>query len=276
MLFVTVFGLVYLLYSPRRILYRFCGLAFFMVVVSIDEPQHYSVLTALNLSLVFPMILGGLVLTMYFPVSLRAEDRFQAILSRFFRSSAFLMATTGWSRERAPSRLQRWRKAFHLNEVASAPQKLATWAHALPPGALGTTTPAQVQDLLTSLQAVSDRMQTLMQARTAHQSDAMVRALREDVHGWRLSVQAIFVRLATEPDAADYAGFRARLDAKLAQLEAHIEAALERTDGDSLSVDDGENMYRLLGAHRGVSEALVELARQVPAIDWQRLREARF
>jgi hypothetical protein len=71
-------------------------------------------------------------------------------------------------------------------------------------------------------------------------------------------------------------GFRARLDAKLAQLEAHIEAALERKDDDSLSVDDGENMYRLLGAHRGVSEALVELARQMPAIDWPRLREARF
>jgi hypothetical protein len=209
-------------------------------------------------------------------VSLRPEDRFQVLLNRFFRSSEFLMATTGWSRDRAPSRLQRWRKAFHLNEVASAPQKLATWAHALPPGARGTTTPAQVQDMLTSLQAVSDRVQTLMQARTAHQSDAMVRALREDVRGWRLSVQAIFAQLATEPEAADYAGFRARLDAKLAQLEAHIGAALERADGDSLSVADGENMYRLLGAHRGVSEALVELARQVPAIDWQRLREARF
>jgi hypothetical protein len=35
-------------------------------------------------------------------------------------------------------------------------------------------------------------------------------------------------------------------------------------------------MYRLLGAHRGVSEALVAFAGQVPSIDWSRLREARF
>ena len=35
-------------------------------------------------------------------------------------------------------------------------------------------------------------------------------------------------------------------------------------------------MYRLLGAHRGVSEALVGLAKQTAAIDWPRLREARF
>jgi uncharacterized membrane protein YccC len=276
MLFVTVFGLVYLLYSPRRILYRFCGLAFFMVLVSIDEPQHYSVLTALNLSLVFPMIVGGLVLTMYFPVSLRAEDRFQAILGRFFRSSAFLMATTGWSRDRAPSRLQRWRKAFHLNELASAPQKLGTWAHALPPGALGTTTPAQVQDLVTSLQALSDRMQTLMQARAAHQSEAIVRELREDVHSWRVGVQAILARLASAPESADFADYRSRLDAKLERLEARIAEVLDPTDDRGLSTEEGENMYRLLGAHRGLSEALVGLAKQTAAIDWPRLREARF
>jgi uncharacterized membrane protein YccC len=276
MLFVFVFGLVYLLYSPRRILYRFCGLAFFMVLVSIDEPQHFSVLTALNLSLVFPMILGGLVLTMYLPVSLRAEDRFQAILGRFFRSSAFLMATTGWSRDRAPSRLQRWRKAFHLNEVASAPQRLGTWTRSLPAAALGTTSQAQVQDLVTSVQALSDRMKTLMQARAAHQSDAIVRELREDVHSWRIGVQAIFARLASAPEAADFTDYRSRLDAKLERLEARIAEVLERADEHGLSIEEGENMHRLLGAHRGVSEALVGLATQTAVIEWPRLREARF
>ena len=50
MLFVTVFALVYLLYSPRHKLMRYCGLAFFMVLVSIDVPQHYSFLTAANLA----------------------------------------------------------------------------------------------------------------------------------------------------------------------------------------------------------------------------------
>jgi hypothetical protein len=276
MLFVTVFALVYLLYSPRHMLMRYCGLAFFMVLVSIDVPQHYSFLTAANLALVFPMILGSLAITQYFPVSLRPEDRFQAILCRFLRSSAFLMSTTGWSRERAPSRLQRWRKAHHLSEVATAPGKLATWAHALPPAALGSTTPGEVQALVTSVQAISDRMQTLMRARDARQSEAMVRALREDVRGWRLSVQGIFERLASAPEAADGADYRRRLDAKLEQLATQIEAALAGTEGSSLSIEDGENMYRLLGAHRGVSEALVAFAGQVPSVDWSRLREARF
>ena len=276
MLFVAVFGLVYLLYSPRNLLLRSFGLAFFMVIVSIDTHQHYSFLFIANLSLVLLMILVSLALTRYFPVSLRPEDRFQAILGRFFRSSAFLMSTTGWSRDRAPSRLQRWRKAFHLDVVMSAPGKLVGWARALPAAALGSTSQAQVQDLVTSLQALSDRMKTLMQARAAHQSDAIVRELLEDVHSWRIDVQAIFARLASAPEAADFADYRSRLDAKLERLEARIAEVLERAGERGLSTEEGENMHRLLGAHRGVSEALVGLATQTAAIEWPRLREARF
>jgi hypothetical protein len=186
------------------------------------------------------------------------------------------MATTGWRRDRVPSRLQQWRKAFHLNEVVSAPGKLASWAGSLPAAALGTTSQAQAQALVTNVQALSDRMRTLMQARAAHQSDAIVRELREDVRSWRVSVQAIFAHLASEPEAAEFASYRSRLDAKLERLEVRIAEALDRVDDGGLSVEEGENMYRLLGAHRGLSEALVELSKQAAAIDWPRLREARF
>jgi hypothetical protein len=119
-------------------------------------------------------------------------------------------------------------------------------------------------------------MKTLMQARAAHQSDAIVRELREDVRSWRVSVQAIFTHLASEPEAADFADYRSRLDAKLERLEARIAEVLERADERGLSTEEGENMHRLLGAHRGVSEALVGLATQTAAIEWPRLREARF
>jgi hypothetical protein len=276
MLFVAVFGLVYLLYSPRNLFLRSFGLAFFMVIVSIDTHQHYSFLFIANLSLVLLMILVSLALTRYFPVSLRPEDRFQVLLNRFFRSSAFLMASTGWRRDRAPSRLQQWRKAFHLNEVGSAPSKLAGWAGALPAAALGTASQAQVQDLVTSVQALSDRMKTLIQASAAHQSDAMVRELREEMHSWRVGVQAIFARMASEPESAEFEDYRSRLDTKLERLEARIAEVLDKTDDGGLSAEEGENMYRLLGAHRGLSEALVGLAKQTAAIDWPRLREARF
>ena len=276
MLFVTVFGIVYLLYSPRNILLRFCGLAFFMVIVSVDTPQHYSFLGVANLMLVFPIILGLLALTQYFPVSLRAEHRFQAILHRFFRSCEFLMSATGWRRDRAPSRLQRWQRAYHFSVVVSAPQKLSGWAHALPAAALGSSSPQQVGDLVTSLQALSDRMRMLMDARSAAQSEAIVRELRDEIHSWRVSVQNIFEHLSANPEAEQMAGLRSRLDAKLERLEARVETLLDQATDGGISADEGENIYLLLGAHRGVSEALVNFVTQSATIDWARLREARF
>ncbi|MBW2520536.1 MAG: FUSC family protein [Deltaproteobacteria bacterium] len=276
MIFVFVFGLIYLFYSPRNILLKFMGLALFMVISSIDVEQHYSFMAVPNVVMLALMLVGNLLVAERFPVSFRAEDRFQAILKRFFLSCDFLLSTTGWQRDRVPSRWQRWRKAFHLNEVERSPQKLNSWARALTAAALGNATQAQIQGLVTSLQALSYRMNTLINVSTADQADIIVRELQEDVRSWRDKVQQIFAHLATEPEAAEYSRYRSRLDSMLEHLESRIEETLADADTQRVSAGQGESMYRLLGAHRGVSEALVDFSEQAAAIDWAHLRESRF
>jgi hypothetical protein len=222
------------------------------------------------------MLVGSLLVADHFPISFRSEHRFQAILNRFFRSCEFLMSTTGRWRNPAPSRLQQWREAFHRNEIALSPQKLTSWSRGLSGAVLGNTTQAQVQDIITSLQAISYRMQKLVQARAAAQSEVIARELLEDLRSWRVGVQEIFACLATGPEAAEYADFRSRLDSRLERLEGRIEEALDHADDRSVSAEDKANMYRLLGAHRGLSEALVDFAKQAAAINWALLREERF
>jgi hypothetical protein len=275
MIFAFVFGLTYILHSPRQVPFKFAGLALFLVITSIDVHPYYSFMAVADVTVFAPILVGCLLVADHFPISLRAEDRFLAILNRFFLSCEFLISTAGWRRDRAPSRLQQWREAFHLNEVALSPQKLTSWAHGLP-AALGNTTQAQVQDLITSLQALSYRMKTLVQTGAAVQSDAIVPELLEDVRNWRVSLQEIFERLATEPETEEFAGYQSGLNSKLERLEARIEEALDHADDRSISAEEGENMYRMLGAHRGVSEALVDLSKQADDIDWALLREARF
>jgi hypothetical protein len=68
----------------------------------------------------------------------------------------------------------------------------------------------------------------------------------------------------------------ARLDAILVRLEARIHEALDKIDEARVSAEESGNMYRLLGAHRGVSEALVDFASKTVGIDWPRLREERY
>jgi hypothetical protein len=89
-------------------------------------------------------------------------------------------------------------------------------------------------------------------------------------------LQNIFCNLSQHPEAADFADFRTRLDAMMERLEEQIERAVGDEDQADLSTREDENSIRLLGAFRGVSEALVNFARQSGGIDWARLREARF
>ena len=67
-----------------------------------------------------------------------------------------------------------------------------------------------------------------------------------------------------------------RLQDTLKRLEAQIESALDTIGEKDMSVEEGETVYRTLGACRGVSVALLKLTARVMPIDWARLREARF
>jgi hypothetical protein len=60
------------------------------------------------------------------------------------------------------------------------------------------------------------------------------------------------------------------------RLEEQIEKAVAGEGQASISTPENENSIRLLGAFRGVSEELVNFAKQSGRIDWARLREARF
>ena len=83
---------------------------------------------------------------------------------------------------------------------------------------------------------------------------------------------------ADDPETAARQGadVRDRLTARLAGLEARIEEAYAKSQEEELSAQDYENLYRLLGAFRGLSEAGADFIRTGGAIAWDRWREARF
>jgi len=59
-------------------------------------------------------------------------------------------------------------------------------------------------------------------------------------------------------------------------LEARTRDTLDKTPDGQLGDRDEENFYHLLGAYRGVSEALVDYAGSAGEIDWACWREERF
>jgi hypothetical protein len=165
---------------------------------------------------------------------------------------------------------------LHLGDLARVPGKLVIWGSVLPTAALGQSTTEEIQALVDSLQALAYRMQDLLETRATPQSQLLAHALLSQVHAWRVGLQDIFRNLSQHPEAADFADFRSRLDSMVERLEEQIENAVADADQASIATRENANSIRLLGAFRGVSEALVNFARQSGGIDWARLREARF
>ena len=104
----------------------------------------------------------------------------------------------------------------------------------------------------------------------------LVKELFADFRAWRLGLQSVLQGLTEAPAGEDSEALRARLDSVLERLEEKIKDALNKTADGQFSDDDAEEFYRLLGAYRGVSEALVNYAGNAGAIDWEPWRVERF
>ena len=170
----------------------------------------------------------------------------------------------------------RWQKNYHMYQLAGLPRKLGVWARFIDSKALPGSSPPQIQAVLTGLQALSYRMQELLAERGTPQSQYLVRELLTDFRAWRLKVQETFRRLSKEAAAGERETFRTRLTGIIEGLEARIEEALNKAAEDQFNDRDGENFYRLLGAYRGVSEAMVDYAGNANTINWAVWREERF
>jgi hypothetical protein len=217
-----------------------------------------------------------LLITSNIPFSARQEQSFLRLMGRYFRSCEYLMSGIDLNLQRKKTWLERWKKAFYTHELSNLPMKLAGWAKFIDSQALAGTSPQEVQAVLNSLQTLSFRMNELIAERGSPQAPFLVQELRSDVQAWRVKVLQTFQRLVKDPGA----GERETLHAGLAQIVDHLEQRIEQTydkaEEKQLSHRDGENFYRLLGAYRGVSKALIEYAGSAGDINWARWREERF
>ena len=272
LIFLAVFGICYLFADPRHMLNRAVALPVFFVVVSIDNEQTYSFLRVANVGLGAFVAVAVMFVSAYVPHQPRPDGAFLRLTRRFFRSCAWLAADAFAGQARGATRLWRWRRAYHRREVATLPSKLAAWGRFIDPKALPGTTPAQVTALVGTVQALMGRLQELLEVR--ERTDAV--PLSEEIKTWRRELEDIFRRLSERPDAIDGDALRASLDGFLMRVEARIKEVIGGPDKSQVRPREGEDLYRLLGAYRGVSEVLVDYARAAGAIDWGPWREARF
>jgi uncharacterized membrane protein YccC len=271
MIFVITFAFCYLFAGPRQALGRAFGLALFVVIASVSNEQQYSFLTVSTVLLVFAAIFLVLEISAHIPFSPRPEDAFLRLLGRFFDSCASVAIAS----DRERTRLAIWRRRYHILQVKSVPAKLGAWSRFMNPRILGTD-PTAIAALQATVQSLSRRMIELQEQRSRPQAAFIIGEMRDEVDAWRRGVINGLRRLANDPASEADSDLRARLDELVDHLESRIMDTVNKAHGTEIGEDEEVSFYRLLGAYRSFSEALVEYSQRSADIDWARWREERF
>ena len=272
MLFAATFFLCQRFSKPQQLLGRALGLAMFVSLISVSNQQSYSFLGVANTALMFSLLFLLLNIVSYLPFSPRPERNILRLLKRYFRSANFLLSQPAGG---SSSRFSVWREAYHRQEIATLPGKIATWGGQANPAFLGEATVQQLPAMISSMQALSFRQQELFEVRKLPQSPRLVAALEEDMQAWRQRVLGVLDELSRDPSHGRKLR-RDGLDEKLARVEKRVKELLNESPGEELQPEYRGNFYRLLGAYRGSSEALLDFARLCDKVDWAPWFEERF
>jgi len=256
MIFIVTFSIAYLFAAPNLGLFRSMGLAMFVSIISVSNEQSYSFISVTNSVLNNIMVLLLLTLAVYIPFSPQPDRTFMRLLGRFFHSCEFLMT--------------------NMHRDSTKTPKLTAWGNAIDTKVHSGTSAEQLQTLTTNLQALTYRLQELLETQSYSQAEFLVQELHADIQLWQSKTYEILQSLSKDPTSGDTDLFRNRLNKGTEQLEARIKETLNKTTEGQLSMQDGENFYRLLGACRGMSDALIDYTGSTDDIDWSYWREARF
>jgi len=283
LIFAVTFAAGYLFHTPQQAILRLMGIMPFVVITGITNQQNYNFLAAANTALMLFLMYALLALTTYIPFSPQPEKVFLRLLGRFFRSSEALLFTMRWNPTDRRSLFEGWKKAYHLQQITTLPAKLATWSPFIDTGPLAGATKESVQALTSHLQAISYRLQYLVETREQPQTERLARDLSEvardllqEMRAWRLGIQNAFQILAQNPGAASASQLHDQLTARIECLENCVQETLNKAEGNMLSERDNAYFYGLLGGYRSLSEAVIEYAQTAVRIDWKRWREPRF
>ncbi|MGB3050830.1 MAG: FUSC family protein, partial [Polyangiales bacterium] len=273
---LVIFAFTFVVAYFLKGLSRVGGMLALLLMVGIDNQQTYDFASQANSYFWALLSVAVPVATSAITFSLRPEKAFLRMINRFFRSFEFVISSTTSEARSSSSLVERWKLAYHRQELRTLPQKLGTWGHFIDHKLFPNTAPEQVQALVTSLQALVYRLQALIEARQTPQADPLVQHLLDDLRAWHIVLQELFHRLAESPETVPSSELQVRLATRLANLEKRITETLNQADAVTLTGDNYENFYQLLGGYRGVSEAAVAYAGVAEKVNWAEWREARF
>lgn len=278
MLFLAIFPIAWLFHTEELQVGRFLGIALFMLIIQVsNQDQTYSAVYPMNIVTAVVIMLLLLTLLQRVPISFRPEDVVRRLIRRFANSLMAVLAGLKWDRPSANTWWARQLRAYHMNQLRTLPGRIDLWIGKLPPAAADEAAIAALKHLADNLHGVAYRTGDLVELRGRDADAVWVEHLREEVLGWRLGIEQVVNELLDQRSLSDLADLEARLDRKLKSIEAIIADAARDTGTESATrIEGSAHMQRVLSAYRGISMAVLGVARRSAQVGWQRLFEPRF
>ena len=276
LIFAVTFTICYLFEKPNQALGKTFGLAMFALITSISNEQTYSFLVVANTALIFPLVFFVLAITEHIPFSTRPEHAFLRLLGRFFNNCEYLISNLPKNRLQPVTGMNRWINNTRAQELVALSKKLGIWAKHIDTNRLPGTTIGQVQSIVTSMQTLAFRIHDLLEIRSRPQVDILLKELSDDALAWRNILVQTFQNFSKDATVGKGEAFRIKLKEIMNHIEKRIQEVLDKIDEGQITAAERENFYRLLGAYRSVSEAMVDYAEKSEVIDWNYWREERF
>jgi uncharacterized membrane protein YccC len=278
MIFAVTTALYYLFSEPRQALAKVGAIIPFVVLISVQNQQTYSFAAYANAAAMIMLGISLNVVMAYIPTSPRPEKVFLRLFARYFRQIDFLLSRFAMDWEQTAGIASRLKAYVYTDNLLELSQTLAAHGQRIDSRSFPGNSPEKVQALVTSLRALALRTKELVEVREHPQAQLIVRELLDDLRAWRLVILQHF-RLWTEnPEVAarQDADVQDLVNQRLARLEARVEKTIQRAEEGELQAQDYENLYRLLGSFRGLSEAGVAFIGIARDVNWGQWREERF
>ena len=277
---IVVFALQYALYPHVHPIARIFTTIGFTIVIDAENQQHYSMQSYLQAVLWMATAIATTLAVRFAFFPRRPDVTFLKVLDQFFRHADFLLSAHDAEGKPDRSLTRRLRSIFYRHSLLEEAERLAIFAGQLDPKTGQTTykmlrgaTPEQVQELVRSVYALGHRINALVEAREAWQSNLVDKHLMHEKREWHQVMQEV---VSAPSRCGTGCGARRRSAGAAGQVGNALDEAFARIGEGELSTEDYENFYQRLGNYRGLSEAAADFARIASRFDWPRWQETRF
>jgi hypothetical protein len=270
-------ALLYYIYArPEQGLSKLGAMIPFLVLTSITNEQSYSFASFANSTTMILLAIGTVIVVTFLVDPPRPERFFLRLQSRFFQRADALLSRTAPDWKRPANLLERARTWLFREDLMVLAGKLTAWSNRVDRRVLPEPSQEQISTLVKSLYVLAFRIAALRDACARPIPDVLVDALRGDVRTWRLRIQEHLEEWGERAEYRPDTAAKDRLARRLRIVEKRTRDTLNEVRSVEISEQEFASFYRLLGAYRGLSEAVVAHAGVVGGMDFARWREARF